>query len=261
MQFDLQERLEDARRRVRDASLELLSRPSPAVASASSALPADPLLPLGGQLRPRTALAFLRRAWRQLGLRRSPARSRRRARMRSPRCFRRTGAPVLSLAPARKRATSAVGTEVRKKASRRNRAHALLAPRIHCLRMAAACSSSKSIICSSRFCGVRPSLLVRSAIRLGDCSRRSPSAAAVLNAGPAARWPAAAGLPRQARPRLQQRLGRRPQAEPDQQHVMATMVMAVDRGCRCVAAAGPMMPVPRPPPAAGRSAGTRPPRR
>src|SRR5262249_17535536 len=64
----------------------------------------------------------------------------------------------------------AVRTEVGEKQGGGDRAHALLAPRIHCFRMAAACSSSKSIICSSRFCGVRPSLLVRSAIRLGDCS-------------------------------------------------------------------------------------------
>ena len=46
----------------------------------------------------------------------------------------------------------------------------LLPARSHCFRMAAACTSSYSIICSSRFCGVRRILLVTSSIRLGSRS-------------------------------------------------------------------------------------------
>ena len=89
-----------------------------------------------------------------------------------------------------------IGTEVGEIAGRGNRAHALLAPRIHCLRMAAACSSSKSIICSSRFCGVRPSLLGQIGDEVGRCCSLAnlPAAAACGYAGRATTCSAAARL-------------------------------------------------------------------
>ena len=171
LQLGLEKRLEHARRASRRCCASS-SRSPPAQCSASllAGPPPSSFCRSAASCRVESR-SLLRELGIEFRLRRGPPGSRRRARSASS-SF---AAALRGCWPPRRAApgsgaTPAVSAEIGQEARDRQPHSCASAPRIHCLRMAAACSSSKSIICSSRFCGVRPSLLVRSAIRLGGRS-------------------------------------------------------------------------------------------